>query len=309
MSDTTLDQLLPGATDVAFSEIEPTLARLTRDSGGHKRLPGRALTATVVVVGPPARLIEAAQALEGLGERAGVRAILIAEGTLTSPPVRVTEHTIAILGLAPQYVDNAVAALRLSSLPAAVWWRGGSPEALTELADLADRMVLDTDNPDEVWSTAESLFEQTAVTDLRWTRLTRWRSLLASLFDVPQVREAIPRLKQLTITARDIPCARLFAGWLVSALGPAGWQVHISSGTDDGQRLLESIQLSSGDQTIAVRARRTCMEASIEKPRSCTRVVPLTDVTLATWISEELAVRARDLAFEAALRAARQLPV
>jgi hypothetical protein len=37
--------------------------------------------------------------------------------------------------------------------------------------------------------------------------------------------------------------------------------------------------------------------------------VPLTDVTLATWISEELAVRARDLAFEAALRAARQLPV
>ena len=89
----------------------------------------------------------AADALEQLGEAGGVRAILISEGEHTSPIARVTENAIAISGLAPRYLNNAVAALRLSSLPAVVWWRGGSVEALDGLANLADRLVLDTRRP------------------------------------------------------------------------------------------------------------------------------------------------------------------
>ena len=81
-----------------------------------------------------------------------------------------------------------MAALRLSSLPAVVWWRGGSVEALDDLANLADRLVLDTPDPDDVWARADTLFERTALTDLRWTRLTRWRAALAHLFDLSHVR-------------------------------------------------------------------------------------------------------------------------
>ena len=99
-----------------------------------------------------------------------------------------TENAIAIAGLAPRYLNNAVAALRLSSLPAVVWWRGGSVEALDDLAGLADRLILDTPDPDEVWARAEGLFDSTALTDLRWTALTRWRAALAHLFDLPQVQ-------------------------------------------------------------------------------------------------------------------------
>ena len=98
-----------------------------------------------------------------------------------------TENAIAIAGLAPRYLNNAVAALRLSSLPAVVWWRGGSIEALDGLANLADRLVLDTVDPDAAWARADTLFERTALTDLRWTALTRWRAALAHLFDLPQV--------------------------------------------------------------------------------------------------------------------------
>src|SRR4029079_971870 len=93
----------------------------------------------------------------------GVRAILISEGTHTNPVARVTEHSIAIAGLAPRYLNNAVAALRLSSLPAAVGWRGGSVEALDDLADLADRLILDTPDPDDVWAKADGLFAHSVV--------------------------------------------------------------------------------------------------------------------------------------------------
>jgi len=34
------------------------------------------------------------------------------------------------------------------------------------------------------------LSQMTAVSDVRWARLTRWRSLVAQFFDVPDVRAA-----------------------------------------------------------------------------------------------------------------------
>ena len=159
------DGLLPGGRDVPFAQIEATLARLVRDGRRRRGAPARALLATVIAVGVQERLTAAAEALEQLGD-VGVRAILISEGTHTSPIARVTEHSIAIAGLAPRYLNNAVAALRLSSLPAAVWWRGGSVEALDDLADLADRLILDTPDPDDVWAKAAGLFEHTVVTDM-----------------------------------------------------------------------------------------------------------------------------------------------
>ena len=99
-----------------------------------------------------------------------------------------------------------------------VWWRGGSVEALDDLAKLADRLVLDIDEPDAVWARADTLFERTALTDLRWTRLTRWRAAVAHLFDLSQVRRGAADIRSLTIEAADPFAARLFAGWLKSRL-------------------------------------------------------------------------------------------
>src|SRR4029079_88235 len=104
-------------------------------------------TATVVVVGEPDRMAEAAEALGLLSEAAGVRTILISEGQETAAAARVTAHAIGIAGLAPRFLNNAVAALRLSSLPTAVWWRGGPAEALQEIAHLADRLRLVKEAP------------------------------------------------------------------------------------------------------------------------------------------------------------------
>src|SRR5205807_1182465 len=100
------------------------------------------LIATVIVVGPPERLIPAAEAIEHLGD-VGVRAILISEGTHAEAVARVADTVVAVAGLAPNYLNNAVAALRLSSLPAAVWWRGGRPvgAAVRRLAQVEPAMA------------------------------------------------------------------------------------------------------------------------------------------------------------------------
>src|SRR4051812_42064568 len=298
--------LLPSGRDVPFAEIEVTLARLVRDGQRRKRSPARALTATVVVVGTVERLVAAADALEQLGE-VGVRAILISEGTHTAPIARVTENSIAIAGLSPRFLNNAVAALRLSSLPAAVWWRGGSVEALDDIADLADRLILDVESPADVWSRANTFFEQTALTDMRWTRLTRWRSALAHMFDLPQVREVTGQFNAVSIAAPDREAARLFAGWLKTRLG---WRdnagIRIESAADSGPGVdtpLMRVSLAAPSLSISLEVKdtATCLLASIDSDEASARVIPLGDGSLSSLIGEELGIRTRDLAFEQAL--------
>jgi hypothetical protein len=301
--------LLPGGTDIPFAEIEVTLARMVRDVR-HKRGPAKAATATVIVIGKPDRLVAAADALEALGESGGVRAILISEGESTCPVARVTESAIAISGLSPRYLNNAVAALRLSSLPAVVWWRGGSVESLDGLANLADRLVLDVEEPDAVWARADTLFERTALTDLRWTRLTRWRAAAAHLFDLSQVRHNAAAIRSLAIEASDPFTARLFAGWLKSRLRwTAAVEISIRPVKADGSNPLVSVKLDGGAAAVslAVLPGRSCLEASVEGAEAKARIVPLGDGTLSTLIGEELGVRTRDLAFEQALVAAREI--
>jgi glucose-6-phosphate dehydrogenase assembly protein OpcA len=273
---------------------------------------GPALVATVIVIGLPGRLDEAAEALRDLADAGSVRAILISEGTRATPVSEVTGEAILVTGLAPRYINNAVASLRLSSLPAVVWWRGGSTEALDGLADLADRLVLDVEDPEEVWSRAAALFDQTVVTDLRWTRLTRWRSALAHLFDLPQVRNAAGRVESLTIDTSDIPAARLFAGWLQSALRwtPAVTiTIRHAEGGGTARRPLAGVLLAAKDLNVSLRfkAGSDCLEAGVDGVDGCVRIVPLADASLASLIGDELAVRTRDTAFERALVAAQQI--
>lgn len=302
-------QLLPAGHDVPFADIEVTVLRLVREATRGKRILARSLIATVVIVGDNERLAAAADALEQLGEAGGVRAILISEGDHTAPIARVTENAIAINGLAAPYLNNAVAALRLSSLPAVVWWRGGSLDNLSDLAGLADRMILDADDPAPAWRHAARLFDHTVLTDLRWTRLTRWRSALAHLFDLPQVRQGIGTFRRLSIEAVDENAARLYAGWLQSCLG---WDRSVGidiAGAGErathGRTPLQRVHLTGRDVSITVeRTTDECLTAAVDGLESSTRVVPLPEGALTALIGEELGVRTRDLAFERALTSA-----
>lgn len=301
VSETAGEQLLSGGIEVPFAKIESALARC--GDGAHGS--GRAVTATVVLVGPPARLGPVASTFEQMAEAAGVRTILISTGTLATPNVRVSNYAVAIEGLLPRYLNNAVAALRLSSLPTLVWWRGGAPGALDGLARLADRLVLDTDDPLRVWVRAAALAERTALSDLRWTRLTRWRSLMAHVFDIPEIRAAVQSFNQLQIDGSDEHTARLFAGWLYSCLQ---WRKHVTTDWRSASGAhIQQVRLSGGGQDITLRlvANGACIEwaAQVVEHSGASQIVPIGDQSLGGLIAEELRVRSRDLAFEQALGA------
>jgi len=299
-------ELLPAGADVSFNKIGEAMARGScQDSGAT---PMRALVATVVAVGPIDRLGAAAEALQSLGDAGTVRGILISEGDNPAPPARVAGNTVALHGLKPSFFNNAVAALRLSSLPTLVWWRGGRPDTLDGLADLADRVVLDDSRPEPIWSRAVTLFEDSAFSDLRWARLTQWRALMAHFFDIPEVLAAAADFSRLSIAASDPMSARLFAAWLRSSIQfRDGFTMDMADGSEGTP--IDEIRLEDPRtelvQKLVIRfaAHRTCLETevSVRGHRSASRLVSLGDQTLTGLITEELRIRARDAAFERAL--------
>jgi len=300
------EPLLPSGVDVSFADIESALDGGFDDDA--RATPGRALTATIVVAGPLPRLVEAAHALGELKD-VGVRAVLISSGDNPAPTVRISRHTVALEGLSARYLNNAVAALRLSSLPTLVWWRGGDVQNLEGLAGLADRLVLDAEDPREAWAAVETLVERTAVSDLRWTRLTRWRALMAHFFDLADVRDAASEFRTLRVEGSDRHAARLFAGWLVSSLNSRE-RIPPELRETPGAPPIEAVVLGDGAQELTLRlaANRTCVEATarVRGLAPASRIVSLGDQGLGALLGEELRIRSRDLAFERAVAASKE---
>ena len=253
--------------------------------------------------GQSARLIEAAGALSGEGDAGAVMVVLIATESQPAPAVESQPDVIAIGGLRPEYVNNAIAGVRLSSLPTVVWWRGGRPEALDGVATLADRVVLDAEEPGLLWARLPSLFEQTAFTDLRWTRLTRWRAAMAHFFDLPQVRQAAVGLRASHhLRQRPLPVRRCLPG---GSTRRSGGTRRIVPRSCRRRAPLESVSLGGGGAELELNScPADCLDAAGPPGATHTlasRVVSLGDQSLHTLMAEELRVRSRDLAFERAL--------
>lgn len=306
-------QLLPAATQVAFAKIGEALAKAGDVSG--RSLPTRARIATVVAVGPIERLQSAADALDALTTTGAVRGLLISIGDEAEPQARVSANLIALPGLKPAYINNAVAAVRLSSLPTLVWWRGGDVAALDGLADLADRIILDEDQPHAAWAKALALSTETAFGDLRWTRLTPWRALMAQFFDIAEVQAAAPRFTHLRVVSRDRTSAALYAAWLTASIGlGAACRVEIVQASDSAARqparhdpVIEEVRFGDGRQELTMRIGRSgnCIKTSVAVDgHESTRIVPVGADGLDALIGEELRIRAHDTAFEQALRVA-----
>ena len=302
MSDSPPPSLLPQGRAVAFEDIEETLQSAAGEA--ERR---RAGMGTLVLAGSAERLVEAAAAVDELKD-IGVRTVLISYGDNPEPAVRVSHHAVVLEGLRAEYLNNAVAALRLSSLPTLVWWRGGTTSTLEGLAALADRLVLDAPDPTDAWAHVAALADKTAVSDLRWARLTRWRALMAHFFDLPDVLAAASRLRSLHVEGSDRYTAKLFAGWIASALRwPRGQSYDFRE--KPGGAPIEAVALGDGSQELTLRlaSARGCVEtaARVSGADMASRTVSIGDQGLAALIGEELRIRARDLAFERAVAASK----
>ena len=299
--------LLPDGVETSFGQIEASMAKLAvgdRPPVAAARSLIATATATVVAVGPCPRLFEAATALRPHARAGAIRSILVADGDQSTPTVRVTACEIALEGMRPSFINNAVAALRLPSLPAYVWWRGGDVKQPEKLARLADRLVIDTVDPRPVWRQIDAIAEITAVTDLRWTALTRWRALMAHFFDMPGVSDAAAKFTRLSIVGSDAHSARLFAAWLGASLK---WKQVAFEFQEQPGDAMQAVVFGSAQEELALRRmpdNRKCVEGSARlNGREASRIASLGEQNLSTLIAEELRVRSHDAAFEKAVRA------
>lgn len=138
-------------------------------------------------------------------------------------------------------LPSASVPLLISDLPVFLWWRGTLRlvnEDFQRLASAADRIIIDSAQCREPYEELQGLNEflrrwrkgRQGLSDLNWSRLTAWRSLLAGFYDVPEHAGALSRLSRVRIeyvapggASPDIaPKALILAGWLASRLG---WRV------------------------------------------------------------------------------------
>ncbi|MDT7806857.1 MAG: hypothetical protein QOJ70_670 [Acidobacteriota bacterium] len=146
--------------------------------------------------------------------------------------------TIEAAGAAVDTASTAVAPLLVPDVPVFLWWKDiphYDDKLFTRLAEMADRIVIDSasfDHPHADMLRLAQLLEGRPVrlSDLNWGRLTSWRSLVASFWDVADYRASLAQIVKVVIEydppdrSHDqiAPKALLALGWFASCLG---WEV------------------------------------------------------------------------------------
>jgi glucose-6-phosphate dehydrogenase assembly protein OpcA len=257
--------------------------------------------------------------------------------------------TIEARGALVETRPSAVAPLLAPDLPTFLWWRT-SPDfgdrVFARLARMADRVVVDSAafarpgrGPVELAAALRATTPDSGtLSDFEWQRLTPWRMLFASFYDVADYRPVLDRVDGLTIeyascphTGDMPPKAILLASWLAERLGwefdgaaPADGGVAFSAGgrtvrvrfepvewaSVPGGRLASAALTVSGGPEAVFRVARSedrsklASEVTIGGERHARRVLAYEATGEAELLASELAIPAHDRLYEAAVRIA-----
>jgi glucose-6-phosphate dehydrogenase assembly protein OpcA len=221
------------ATLASIREVERELARLRAASTEPGQAPRLRTSVLTHMAWVPERWVEAAtETLAGLAERHPSRTILLFPRPDEERDALEAEvaYRCFVRGGEDREVCTEVISLRLcgrratvpasvvtpllvSDLPVFLRWRGplplGAPE-LEQLVGVADRLVVDSREwaePEAALRQLPDLFDDIAVSDIAWARMSAWREAIASLWpgiaNATSVRVAGPEVEAL-----------LLAGWL-----------------------------------------------------------------------------------------------
>jgi glucose-6-phosphate dehydrogenase assembly protein OpcA len=157
--------------------------------------------------------------------------------------------TIEAGGALVETAATAVAPLLVPDVPVYLWWKDiphYNDKLFTRLARIADRIVIDSAAFDHPYvdllrlnKTISDDARTVSVSDINWGRLTSWRNLLASFWDVADYRPLLDAIDHVAIEYRApsaepgaiAPQALLLVGWLASRLG---WKVAGKYEKDQG---------------------------------------------------------------------------
>ncbi|MFT2014677.1 glucose-6-phosphate dehydrogenase assembly protein OpcA [Streptomyces sp. 796.1] len=281
-------------TDTTSSQINSALVQARRASG----TPAVGMVLTLVIVTDEGNHYDALKAASEASKEHPSRILVVIRRPGRSPrdrkiarldaEVRVggesgTGETVLLRlhGELASHAHSVVLPLLLPDAPVVVWWPEDAPEHPSEdlLGQLAARRITDAQATEDPVATL-ALRAQTYTpgdTDLAWTRITPWRSVLAAALDQ----------KHSTITSASVdgeaynPSSELLALWLAERLG-VPVQRHVSDGPG-----LTAVRLETVDGTICL-DRADGSLAELAMPGQPDRHVALHRRETAELIAEEL---------------------
>ena len=198
---------------------------------------------------------------------------------------------------------------------------------IEELGPLADRLVVDSSlsaGIAEAFRTVASLQRAQAVSDLQWTALSPWRSLMSEMFAVGDRDRELGKIRSVEITHSPAGEGRalLMTGWLASSLG---WEARersadkVSFSTSGGE---VECGLTAGAHDVPLRRVRLCAEhlsfqvschSELSAARATVmegertlgeRTIHIPPYNAVDLLDRELRFRGRDTVYERSLRAA-----
>ncbi|WP_062377703.1 glucose-6-phosphate dehydrogenase assembly protein OpcA [Demequina pelophila] len=179
--------------------------------------------------------------------------------------------------------DTLVTPLLLPDAPIVAWWPADVPADMAgcALGRMAQRRITDTKGEEDPTAVLLSLARcyRPGDTDLAWTRLTRWRALLASALDqVPDPRVSVARMHG----DFNSPSILLLGAWLRRALG-----CEIEATYDASVTALQSITLETPSGPVSI-SRPDGRNATLSQPGQPDHVITLPARALDEALAEEL---------------------
>jgi len=224
----------------------------------------------------------------------------------------------------PAFADlpALVAPILVPELPVILWCRSPRLFELPEfpsLAQLASKVLIDSDSfPDP-----RAILDRMAAAartgrffgDLSWARLTRWRELIAQVFENPSYLALLPETVEIRIqlAGKDIPVSVwYFAAWLAEGVRAAGGEGRpaFRSGDATPTGPLERVELIREGEPDLV-ASVAMIDENTAEIRAGTMVsrAALSRATDSMLLREELAISGRDPIYEKTLPAAAALAI
>ena len=261
------------------------------------------LVLTLLIVTDDSRFDEVLEAAKASATAHPSRVIVVNYASEDEPNLDATVEVgeglpgdLIVLGVSGElrkHADSVVLPLLLPDSPTIAWWPHEAPDNLAQdpIGSLADRRITDAAGCSDPVAALVRRARNHAPgdTDLTWTRLTRWRALLAASLDQSkqQVTEAV------VTAAPDNAPAILLAAWLTSRL-----HVPVTYKQGDGPGV-NAVVLRTPDGDITVR-RVAEGSAIYQVPGQPERRVALRRRPLTDLLTEELCRLDADDIFEAA---------
>jgi glucose-6-phosphate dehydrogenase assembly protein OpcA len=284
------------------SEIAAQLTRLRHQVGA----PAVGMVLTVVVVCDESHQYDAVRAASEASREHPARILAVIprereEATRLDAEIRVGELTtgevilLRLYGELTEHADSVLAPLLLTDIPVVVWWPGEGPEAPAKdpVGTFGQRRVTDARSAGDPVAALKSRIHgySPGDTDLAWTRITPWRSLLAAAFDQP-----VGKVLDGYVEAEPgHPSAYLLAVWLSGKLDAP---IRVTESKGPG---LTAVRLRVKDGEVAIE-RHDSRTATLKRPGQPDRHVALARRPNSDLLAEELRRLDPDEVYEETIR-------